>query len=127
MITLDKTTRSCAPSPSIPRPPVVFAVASVALLTRQQRQAAITEGRALCHQCPSFSTCRDFAYITRMPGFLAGTTEQERADALATAHTFVAKHRATAKAAGVPFTHVERDRVYAAALHAAHLTKVVGS
>jgi len=127
MITLDETIRACAPSLAIPTPPRVFTGPLGRGLTTTQRSAAIAEGRTMCDSCRASSTCRDFAYITRMPGFLAGTTEEERADVLADAHAFVVSHRAAAKTAGTPFTHTERDRVYAAALHGAHLTKVLAS
>ena len=127
MIRLDEDTRACAPSPAIPRPPLVFIGPLGRDLTVTERKTALAEGKRLCHVCPSFSTCRDFAYVTAMPGFAAGTTSEERADVLAVANAYVAKHRAAARTAGTPFTNVERDRVYAAAVHAAHLTKVIGS
>jgi len=100
-----------------------FSAAPGEKLTKSQ----VAEARVVCSLCPGLSTCRDFAYVTGMPGFVAGTTDAERADVRAMAEQYLARQRAAARQRGVPFTHVERDRIHASALRAAHLTKVLGS
>jgi hypothetical protein len=87
----------------------------------------IVKLRARCMSCPLKGPCRDFAYTTRMPGFLAGTTDADRAEAFDRATQFVAAKRAEAKRRGVPFPASERDRVFTAALRAAHLSRQVAA
>jgi hypothetical protein len=87
----------------------------------------VDEARTFCGQCRSLATCRDFAYVTRMPGFVAGTTEAERDEVQDRAQQYVAQERAALHAAGKPFPHTERDRVFQAAVRGFHLMKVLGS
>lgn len=122
MLSLDQDRRSCAPTTVAPLIARAF-IPDVPRLTKTE----VNEGRGLCLACDVFATCRDFAYVTRMPGFAAATTAVERAEAADTAHAYLARSRAAAKTAGVPFTQVERDRVYTAALKAAHLVKALTS
>jgi len=94
---------------------------------QQLSRTDVDEARTFCGQCRSLATCRDFAYVTRMPGFVAGTTEDERAEVQAQAQQYVAQERAAAHAAGELFPHTERDRVFQAAVRGFHLMKVLSS
>ncbi|MCB2413673.1 WhiB family transcriptional regulator [Demequina sp. TTPB684] len=119
MRTLTADTQRC-------KPPVESLPRAFTVPAQQLSRAEIDEARTFCGNCSVIATCRDFAYVTRMPGFVAGTTEADRAEVLDSARQYVAQQRAIAHAAGKPFSHAERDRVFQAAVRGAHLFKALG-
>lgn len=124
MKTLTADTQRCKPPVTGPLDalPRAFTV-PVEDLTPDELEHA----RRFCWECRSFETCRDFAYVTRMAGFVAGATDADRAGARDRARQYVSQERIAAHAAGDPFPHTERDRVYRAALKGAHLMRVLGT
>jgi len=120
---LTADTQRCKP-PMLSRDEVL--PRAFAVPTPRLSSADMEEGRSFCATCRSLFTCRDFAYVTRMLGFVAGTTDGERADVLDQARRYVAQQRAAARTEGKPFSSVERDRVFQSAVKSVHLVKVLG-